>query len=72
MTSKMWQTVRMALIIGAALLLAALGGILVTHADGPVLWKQLCPRWYELEYVPEKDGGVNVVCVFQAVEEVER
>lgn len=52
-------------IVLAALLLAMLLGIMVTRAgaEGPVIWKQFCPRWHELQYVPEKDGGVNVLCV---------
>lgn len=63
------ETIRMALIIVAALLLAALLGILVTaaNADGPVIWKQHCPAQYEVRLEPAKDwGGVHVLCVRMA------
>ena len=53
-----------------ALLLAALLAVaaLQAHADGPVLWKQHCPRFHEVVLIPETnpDGGVNVVCIRQA------
>lgn len=61
----------MVLIIVVALLLAMLAGILVTRAsaDGPVLWKRLCPAHYEVVQI--KEGlGTHVVCVRSA--EVER
>lgn len=51
----------------AALLLAALLGIMVsqgTGANGPVIWKDYCPRWHDVQLVPEPGGGTNVVCVF--------
>lgn len=60
----------------AALLLAMLMGILVTHAagaDGPVLWKQHCPRWHDVRLEPDAGGdGVHVLCVRQAEEEEKR
>lgn len=67
--SKVKEILRMAVIIAAALLLAALAGILVTHADGPVIWKQQCPRWHEVVMVPDKGGdGIHVLCVRMALE----
>lgn len=72
--SKVKESVRMALIVAAALLLAVLGGILVTHADGPVIWKEQCPAHYEVRFqtaVSDPGGGVHVLCVRMA-EEVKR
>lgn len=33
---------------------------------GPVIWKQYCPRWYELRQLPAPGGGVHVLCVRMA------
>lgn len=41
----------------------------VAQADGPVLWKQHCPRHHVLSYVADGEGGVHVVCT-RAAEEV--
>ena len=57
------------------LVVVAMLGLLAGQAlaDGPVLWKQFCPRWHELVYVPEKDGsGMNVVCILADRQEVVR
>lgn len=69
----MKKRLQMVGIVLAALLLAMLLGIMVTRAsaDGPVIWKAFCPRHHDLQYVPEKGGGVNVLCV-RAAEEVKR
>lgn len=63
---------RVGLVVLALLLLAM--AVSQALADGPVLWKQFCPRWHELVYVPEKDGsGMNVLCVLaDRTEEVVR
>lgn len=55
-------------IVLAALLLAMLLGIMVTRAgaEGPVIWKQFCPRWYEVRQIPAPGGGVHVLCVRMA------
>lgn len=60
----MKDKIRMGVIIIAALLLAMLAGILVTRAsaDGPVLWKQYCPKHYEIRLQPDK-AGTHVLCV---------
>lgn len=50
----------------AILLLVILLAILAARvaADGPVIWKQHCPRWYDVQTVPDKAGdGVHVLCV---------
>lgn len=67
--SKAREFVRMALIIAAALALAALGGILVAQADGPVIWKQHCPAYADVQIQKADDwGGVHVLCVLSAEE----
>lgn len=68
------DSVRMVVIIAAALLLAMLLGVLVTRvnaADGDmVLWKQHCPAYADVILVPAADwGGVHVLCVRGALEE---
>ena len=48
------------LILAVGLALSLVAGI--AAADGPVLWKQHCPRHYEFQFVPDKDG-VTVLCI---------
>lgn len=62
------ESVRMALIIAAALVVAMLLGILVTAANAAggdmVLWKQHCPAYADVVQEPAADwGGVHVLCV---------
>lgn len=57
------------LIIVVALLLAALAGVLVTNADGPMIWKMHCPAHYAVVTTPAADwGGVHVMCIRAAVD----
>jgi hypothetical protein len=38
-------------------------------ADGPVLWKQQCPRHHDIQIIPDVDGdGVHVQCTRAALE----
>ena len=70
--SKVKETLRMALIIAAALFLAALGGILVANADGPWLWQEKCPtQHYELR-IEQAERGVRLVSCVRMAEEVQR
>lgn len=42
-------------------------------ADGPVLWKQHCPRHHDVQIVPATDwDGVHVLCTRAALEEAKR
>lgn len=67
--SKVKAILRMALVIVVALLLAALAGVLVTRAEGPVIWKAHCPMHHEVQFVKDADwGGVHVLCVRMAEE----
>lgn len=51
------------LLLIVALIIAA--GI--AAADGPILWKQHCPRHHTVEIVPADDlGGVHVLCICAA------
>ena len=62
----MTERLRTVGIVLAALLLAMLLGIMVTRAsaNGPIIWKQHCPRWHDVQLVPDADGdGVHVLCV---------
>lgn len=69
MKAKAKEVVKMALIILAALLLAALAGVLVTNADGPMIWKMHCPAHYDVVTMPAADwGGVHVMCIRAAVD----
>jgi len=70
MMSKTMRTLQTVGIILVALLLAMLLGMLVTvaNADGPVIWKQLCPAHHEIRLVPDKAGGQHVLCVRMAEE----
>lgn len=69
MKAKAKEVVKMALIILAALLLAALAGVLVTNADGPMIWKMHCPAHYAVVTTPAADwGGVHVMCIRAAVD----
>lgn len=55
---------RTAVIVLAVLLLAAVQGVVVSQiaADGGlVLWKQSCPGYADLSFVPEA-GTMHVVC----------
>lgn len=65
------MTKRIGLVV-LVLLLAALVGVAVAQADGPVLWKQHCPRHHEVVVVDADGDGVHVLCVRAAREEVER
>lgn len=52
-----------------ALLLAALVGVAVAQADGPVIWKQHCPAHHDVVLVPAGDwDGVHVLCIRSAEE----
>ncbi|HRI57020.1 MAG TPA: hypothetical protein PK170_07980 [Anaerolineae bacterium] len=56
------------------LLLVILLAILAARAaaNGPVIWKQHCPRWYDVVTIPDKAGdGVHVQCV-RAADATER
>lgn len=38
-------------------------------ADGPVLWKQHCPRHHTVEIVRDIDGdGVHILCIRAAMD----
>lgn len=42
-------------------------------ADGPVLWKQHCPRHHTVGIVPDIDGdGVHILCTRAALEAAKR
>lgn len=66
------KTVRMALIIAATLVLAALSGIMVTHADGPWLWREKCPTQQYQVVIDRTQKGVVVVSCLRMAQEVER
>ena len=51
---------KLILAIGLILTLAAAG---IAAADGPVLWKQECPRHHEIMTIEDKAGGVTVLCI---------
>ena len=54
------------------LLLVILLAILAARvaADGPVVWKQHCPRHHDVQTVPDKAGdGVHVLCIRAAAAE---
>jgi hypothetical protein len=45
----------------------------IAAADGPVLWKEHCPRHYTVDIVPAVDwDGVHVICTRAALEETKR
>lgn len=51
----------------ALLLAAILLAVGSAEAGDPVLWKQHCPRWYDLQTVPASDwGGVHALCFQQS------
>jgi hypothetical protein len=53
------------LLLIVALIIAA--GI--AAADGPVLWKQHCPRHHTVDIVKDIDGdGVHILCTRAALE----
>lgn len=56
---------KLILVIGLILSIAVAG---IAAADGPVLWKQHCPRHYEFQFVTDKEG-VTVLCVRMAESE---
>ncbi len=72
MNGERWMAAAAVVMLVLGLALLALSLAEPAGADGPVLWKQFCPRSLELVYVWEKDGsGVHVVCVMaDAAEEV--
>lgn len=51
------------------LAIVASATVAVAIADGPIIWKAHCPRWHDVQLVPDKAGnGVHVLCVMQAME----
>lgn len=72
-----WRTrprhVLLILAVLVLLLAAVLFAVGSAAADGPILWKQHCPRWYDVRIVPDLAGdGVHVLCVRMAEEAEER
>jgi len=62
MRSKWYLKVALAII---AILMTAM----IAAADGPVIWKNHCPRHHDVQIVPAPDwGGVNVLCIRSAQE----
>lgn len=57
------------LLLIVALIIAA-GAV---AADGPIVWKQQCPRHHTVDIVPDLDGdGVHVLCTRAALNQDRR
>lgn len=58
----MCRRLRIASVVAAVLVLALLAGL--AAADGPTLWKEHCPRHYDVVLMAADDwDGVHVLCV---------
>lgn len=50
-------------------LLLTLAVAAIAQADGPVIWKQHCPRHHDVAMVADNAGdGVHVLCILSALE----